>query len=410
MLLWFGCYEAACYFFERIRINEIFGFHDWYIFVAHAKQFLSTGILYERDLTLYAPSAPIYKFPPLFDAILIFFFNMGFSQEKIRYGALFIHFFLYFLSAFICLQYFRGKNYYFLLPLTAITALTFEPFFDNYTSAQMEIYILFLLTLSFFTLAKNRIFISGLFIGIAAAIKIYPIYFAGYYFARKKYSGLAGIMAGFAIVTVFSLLITGASEHLFYFTNILPILLTEDISGRGENISITRLFITLGASASITNIACDVLLALPIIILLYQSRKQTGKPLTETQQATFNLVWFAIFITTLLLTMKNSWWNYQILLLIPLIVCLGLSINNRRFRISSLAVIVFSNLIIFWCNLGKLDVFIMYAGKMLDASALLTHIMLQTGFLRGLATFLILILLVIKLQTSNCGDYKRLSH
>jgi len=397
-LLWCGALLCGYYFFDRIITQEKFGFHDWYLFIGHAKTFISTGTLYERDLSLYEPSAAIYKFPPLYASLLVFFLHCGFSEETIKQITWLTYFSCYFLSIVICLQLPQQKNPSRLLPAALIIAFTFEPFFDNYDSSQMEVYILLLLSLGLLCLTKSHDLVSGIFIGIASAIKIYPIYFCGYYFSQRKYTALAGVFIGIALSLAFSFALVGAMEHQFYFYNILPTLLTEHVSGKGENISLAHLLLVINIPMRIAESIASVVLLMPLVIVFIQSGFKRRMKSSSTESATLYNIWFSIFIATLLLATKNSWWNYQILLMIPLLVLLELSLRNKETDYLPLIILIAACLMIFWCNLGKLDALIVIFSKVLDTSPFLTSIMLKINLLRGLGTFLILCALVFSLQ------------
>lgn len=395
-LLWSCVLLTGYYFFDRLITQETFGFHDWYVFIDHAQTFVSKGMLYDRDLTLYGPAAATYKFPPLYASILVLFLNCGFSQEAINQIVLVTYLFCYFLSIIVCLGIAQYTKRRVLIPLSLIIAFTFEPFFDNYISAQMEIYILLLLSLSLLFHLKGRDVWSGFFIGIATAIKIYPIYFAGYYLVHKKYSAIVGIISGILLASVFSLALTGWAEHVFYFFHVLPTLLTENISNKGENISIARLLLAINMPMKTAEYLSLIILLMPIVIVLIFStfNRHSSKP--ENLR-----IWFAIFITTLLLATKNSWWNYQILLTIPLLVIVGALLERTKTAYFFIAILLIAYFMIFWCNLGKLEILILFFTRLLDASAFLTAIMLKINLLRGLATFLILLTLVFLLYVQR---------
>jgi hypothetical protein len=386
ILLWCCLLLSGYYFFNRVIFAERFGFHDWYLFIGHAKTFVLSGMLYDRDLVLYGPAAAVYKFPPLYVSLLVFFLRCGLSDATIYHIMGISYFACYFLSIAICLRIAQKQQQHhtMLLPLAVIIAFTFEPFFDNYDSSQMEIYILLLLSLSLLSLLQTRDMLSGFFMGMAVAIKIYPIYFALYYLVNKKYSAMSGMILGLCLASIFSLAITGWAEHLFYFLHILPTLLAEPISSKGENLSLGHLLLAIHVPMQKAEWICLLLLFFPVLSAF------------KTKQAHIAIC-FSIFTVTLLLATKNSWWNYQILLILPLFVMLGTLSERNRVSCLIVAMLSVAYLLIFWCNLGKLDTLILFFTKVLDASPLLTTIMLKINLLRGLGSFLILLALVLSL-------------
>ena len=59
------------------------GTWDFPIFASYANQFLATGMIYDRNLTQYAPGAAIYKFPPLSGSILASALQAGFTENAL---------------------------------------------------------------------------------------------------------------------------------------------------------------------------------------------------------------------------------------------------------------------------------------------------------------------------------------
>jgi len=135
---------------------------------------------------------------------------------------------------------------------------------------------------------------------------------------------------------------------------------------------------------------CAVLLLLPFAAVFFSRNGAT--PIAK--KSGDDLFWLCLLVTLLLFAMKNSWWNYQLLLLPPLLLAFSLTMRLPDKRWLPVTLITAACLLIFWCNLGKLDTLILLATRILDASPLLTKVMLQTGFLRGLATFFILLTLL----------------
>jgi hypothetical protein len=388
-ILWLGVCVCGVYFTRRLLLQERFGFHDWYLFIAHAQDFIHSGQLYDRDLSHYAPSAPIYKFPPLFASLLVGLLNISLNEKTIYLIALAGHLLCYFFSVLLCVKLFRPAHSQCYTPLALILALTFEPFFDNYDSAQMEMYLLLLFSLCLWYHSKGKPLASGICIGIATAIKIYPVYFALHYLASRNTRALAGVLLGLALSLLVSLILTNTTEHAFYFMHILPTLLAESISPRGENLSLSRLLVTLGSPQSLATEICAAFLLLPFAAIFFRRNVQPA-----AKKSGDDLFWLCLLATTLLFAMKNSWWNYQILLLPPLLLALSLTMQLPGKRWLPLTLIIAACLMIFWCNLGKLDVLILIATRILDTSPLLMKVMLQTGFLRGLATFCVLLALL----------------
>ena len=66
--------------------NEAVGSYlDFHIFTGQAKKMLESGLLYERDLSLYGPGTAIYKYPPLYGTLLAAGLQQGLSVATLNH-------------------------------------------------------------------------------------------------------------------------------------------------------------------------------------------------------------------------------------------------------------------------------------------------------------------------------------
>lgn len=381
-MLWAGVVITACYAGYRLGYIETFGFHDWYLFLGAAKQFILSGELYDRDLSHYAPAAAVYKFPPLSGALIVSLLDLGLPDVALRYLYLILHLLCYTAALSLLVKSLPTRNPWF-LPIALLLAFTFEPLFENYDTAQLEMYIFLLLAAALHALVLQRHFLSGLCIGVAAAFKIYPLYLAGMFVFQRNWRALGGVLCGLSMATVFSMTLTSVAEHGFYICNILPILLDESVSGSYRNLSLAHALLSLGAPTATITLVGLLVLALPAAITFF-----APKPSTDSIPITLSL-----WICAVLLGMKNSWLNYQLLLLLPLLVCLAEAMHSDRISSKILVLVLLSAGLIFWSNMGKLMFLITLASWLLEITGPFKPWLLQTSLLRGLATGILLLLL-----------------
>jgi len=137
-------YRFGCFFVERMTYWRLLaGILDWPVFVDYALHYIKSGQLYDKNIMLYGPGEPIYKFPPLFISLLIFCFQHGVSEDSLKFWMSMSHIALYFFTAAILLFGIKRKNLFLLYPFTAFFLLSSEAFFDNFVRMQLEIYVLF---------------------------------------------------------------------------------------------------------------------------------------------------------------------------------------------------------------------------------------------------------------------------
>jgi len=319
------------------------GMFDWPIFIEAAKRFIDTGNLYYKDLSLYGPNAPIYKFPPLFASVLIQLLQSGVSEASLRYGMGVAHLATHFGAIIICLKLSESGNKFFLYATAFVFVATFEPFIDNFIGLQLEVFILLLLCACMYLLIKNLSVKAGVMVGIAISLKLYPIFFCLYFLLQKQWRGLFGVAAGFILTTVFSIAVIGYEQHWLYYTKIAPLFLFEPIYTSYQNVSINNVFYQLGFFGHYPGLAGLLVFFCGVCILFfYRSKRQSDLINKESVLTAFSLL-----VSTFVLATKNSWGNYQLLLTLPVITLLGISVGKKYFDRFSIITIVVACVIIF---------------------------------------------------------------
>jgi Glycosyltransferase family 87 len=92
----------------------------------------------------------------------------------------------------------------------------------NFVYGQYYIFLLFLMTLTLDSFARNRDRMSGFVSGVAFASKLYTGPLLIYFAARRAWAGVLGMVAGTACVGSLALWLFGWSGIAFYLTHVLP--------------------------------------------------------------------------------------------------------------------------------------------------------------------------------------------
>jgi hypothetical protein len=92
----------------------------------------------------------------------------------------------------------------------------------NFMFGQYYVLLLFLLTLACFLYIRQRRFIAGLFIGIAAGLKIFPLVYLLFFLRKRDWRAFAGGIAAFLGSLAVSVLVFGRELNRVYLFHILP--------------------------------------------------------------------------------------------------------------------------------------------------------------------------------------------
>jgi hypothetical protein len=314
----------SCYHFVNSAHHAgAFGFVDFSIFLQEAENFLESGELYAHidNMEAYAPGTPVYKFPPLYAMLLLPLVAGGISEHIYTYHWIF-QIICYLLAAVLAIQLLnRPKNGWFLV-LAAVAVLNFEPFFETLYRLQIETALLLLLTLCLLLHIKGKDALAGTALGICVMLKIYPALLLVYFIMRRRWTAIAWCLGAMVLIQTASLIIIGPQQNYIFFFKILPSMMGEQPKLILENFGIagylqSLLGLTPAAAKRVAQLICLALLATS----LYALRRGDSRELR-----------FTLFIPLMLLFLPNSWANYQLLLLLPLLVVLRSCISKTRPR------------------------------------------------------------------------------
>ncbi len=106
--------------------------------------------------------------------------------------------------------------------LTILLLCGYRSLMTNFIYGQYYIFLLFLLTLTLCTFARNRDSLSGFLCGATFAMKLYPGPLLIYFAAKRAWTSVLGMLAGAACVGGVALLLFGWSGIAYYLTHVLP--------------------------------------------------------------------------------------------------------------------------------------------------------------------------------------------
>jgi len=180
-------------------------FYDWTWF---QRQMNYSGI--ERQLGAYTPQPPLTMLPMLPLA--------GFPLQTAK--RIWLVFNLVFLGSTVWLLSKIGRlriEHIVLLALAGYTSLR-----TNFLLGQYYVFLLFLLTLSFYLIACKKTISSGVVAGAAFALKLYGGPLLLYFVVKRYWKAVAGMIGTTVLAAAVAIAIFGWVDVWFYTTQILP--------------------------------------------------------------------------------------------------------------------------------------------------------------------------------------------
>lgn len=318
---------CACYFAYQVLAifqNDNLGY-DLAIFMDAARNFVNSGTLYDRTEPLaqtYQAAAAVFKFPPPHQLPLLPL--LKYDTQIVFHCLTVFYVFLYAVTVYwmvsLAMKNLPNKSVALVFVLVSM-ALVQSSFFDSLLYLSAEIPFLFLIMLSFL-LHKKAPVTSGFLVSLMALQKIYPGFMVVFFALNRQWKLMLGCLLGAACTVAISLVFLGTQEHLFYVTQLLPILLNESVIQKMTNRSLEWVLLDMGMPLEPGHVTLATRLVI-MAAMLWTARK------LPTSSGHF--LFFAWVLVAMVLVLPNYWPNYFMMAIPALLALIASSMAERRF-------------------------------------------------------------------------------
>lgn len=190
-------------------------FHDFYLQLDMARSLKAGGPVYRPkvDAGLFPSSMEVYKYPPTFATLLLPLTSMK-SRPAARLF-LSINFALLVAFLLLMLRTLRVKRWRAALILLAF--LNWQPLWETLGGLQVGILLLFLAALAWLAIARGRGIASGIALGVAGALKVYPAGLLAYFLVMRRWRVIVGAVAGGGLALLVCALTIGFGQVIDFF-------------------------------------------------------------------------------------------------------------------------------------------------------------------------------------------------
>jgi hypothetical protein len=223
------------------------------------------------------------------------------------------------------------------LPLLWTLAFLFPPALYTIYKGQVNILILLLLTMTYWFDVKGAQRSAGIALGVAAMIKVIPIFLLPYFAWRKKYTLCLATVATLAVIGILGLATVGIGPHQTYVSSVLPSLAqprpnpsNQSLGGFFSLLLIDNPFSDNLVHSSMlwkaATLFSSAVLVAGLIFALWHSRHTTGRTDLE----------LSLIIALLPLVANIAWVDLFVVLVIPyaaLYKCALLGQMSRRWKL-----------------------------------------------------------------------------
>lgn len=221
-------------------------------------------------------------------------------------------------------------------------SIIFAPVMDSLLQGQVNILLLLLISGALLFTIKKKYAYAGILIGIAASIKLFPVFFLLYYAVKKKWQTiwvcfLTGVLIHVFIILIFGLpLITGYLQNTsgtyriflqeFIHENISPL---ASLSVLFEPGPVTfNLFNAPYLTTPVRIVWLLVMMGLPVLLIMFTGKKLKNSNITEQDESYQDLVFFPLFMSSLIVINPLVWGHHLPLLILPLLIYFELLLDT----------------------------------------------------------------------------------
>ncbi|ABU56338.1 glycosyltransferase family 87 protein [Roseiflexus castenholzii] len=287
---------------------------DFWILFRSAREWTRGGSLYDIHAVLTNHFGHVFKVPPFYGMLFVPFVTM--DGLTVLLGHRVMNTVLIVATALIWLRMWR-------LPLVSLSAASllilfnFRPLADTLAYGQIDLVLLFLLTLALWALRSGRDGAAGALVALGTLFKIYPVLLLAFFVVKGHWRALIGFVAAMAVYNGVAIAVIGWNEHLTYLTQVLPNIggttswvENQTISGFLARLTDSPRSATIYQNEMVrllgTLISGVAALAACVLALRPTSRDSTGYALQ-----------YGLFLLLMVLASPAAWMHYETLLIVP---------------------------------------------------------------------------------------------
>ncbi len=289
---------------------------DFWILFKGARDWVRGGSFYNLQAIQENHFGHVFKVPPFYgmlftpfvqqDGFLILFWH------RITNIILFATTFLFFLRCF---------SLKLLSPIGVglILLFNFRPATDTIAFGQIDIMLLFLLTLALIANRKGYDELAGATIALGTLFKIYPILMLFFFLAKRQWRVWVGFGAGILLWNGLAVAVVGLEMHRSYLFEVLPRIGggTAWVENQTLNGFVSRFF-----ASTISSTKFDQPIATALTFGGFGLAISTALCLTRQPTARFEpryLLQFSLFVLIMILFVPVAWMHYETVTILPFV-------------------------------------------------------------------------------------------
>lgn len=191
---------------------------DFGILYRGVQSWLAGGSLYDLAAVTANHFGHVFKVPPFYGMLMLPFVSLDISQALLLHRLINV--------ALIAITVAVWLRMWGLHWTTAgaglLVLLNFAPLTSTVEMGQIDIVLLLLLSLTLWTLQRDRNLLAGVLTALATLFKIYPVLLLGLFVCQRRWRALAGFTLGMLLCNAVAILVMGWEMHRVYLFEVIP--------------------------------------------------------------------------------------------------------------------------------------------------------------------------------------------
>lgn len=215
----------------------------------------------------------------------------------------------FFVSQWILVTSLFKENRVFYFLIFTILGVNLFPFKHTLGMGQINLFILLISTLIYYSYINNKKTLAGLFLAVATAIKISPIILVIFFIRKREYKTIASFIISFVTLTVTAAIMFGWNISQYYWTTSFPGIQqgSDEYANQSLSAFMNRLMIS-NLHVSLVN-SC-LFLAATILTYILINKQKTSQNIS--------LLEFSLPIELGLIFSGITWNHHLVIMLLPI--------------------------------------------------------------------------------------------
>jgi hypothetical protein len=311
---------------------------DFWILFKGARDWARGGSFYDLDAIIENHFGHVFKVPPFYGMLFLPFVFQDGDRILLFHRVIYV-----ILLSATALVWFRmwSLRVFSAAGAGMLILLNFRPMTDTIAFGQIDLALLFALTLALWALRTEHDLLAGALVALGTLFKVYPLLLVAFFIVKRRWWALAGFALGMLVLNGLSVSVIGWEMHRVYLFEVLPRIggttswvENQTISGFLARLVLPPTDTTIFHNRPLELLGLAIGAAIGLLACILALRPARSKSTTMALQ-------YGQFALVMVLTVPAAWMHYETLLFLPFAALL-LHAHDRQISLTRAALLAIS--------------------------------------------------------------------